>query len=610
MECKKEVEQPKAMLGHDLEETMDTSAPQIGKEKLDQDVSPEVKKSRLDQTEPVTEASADTQLAHSGHKDHSVVECPTNSEQDGQRMPDVHEEQSNVRKQNGNISASILLVEAKGMEQLDSSAPKGNNLQKPGKGAELHSSPKQQAKTPKKVLRGRRGDTKTATRPTKQLPSKSAGSNPPPLLFAHSGKPPSKYTPTIVQSFDDYFTQLWHAQRQVLHRLTWGDPVLVHSKQPSGTLDLQRKRKRVESIPGNLETTPKRWPDVGTARSPISGWLLQKSTHQEPSVGGENPVDVQSDFRNAGPFVHARIENTPGRRTLRLKRRPLSCREAEEGEPNISKLSVKGDFSIAERPIEVSRLDVPEAATVEYDLDEMLVSRNDESLQPSCSPKFPPQDTQNDDVVLITQTVACDTHSGTSHRSPNYNSSSSCATECSQNQQYKIQEQHTHTPDSIAGVSAASATPSNEEWITRKSRKPVHPSQNSTKELTRPVLHSSSRKRKRAHFMDESETEPEDDGGQDGHRAKRCSMGHEFQPTHLQRKSITPSNADDSSTEIESGPETLAVLPSSTSRHPQLPPLLFSIGSATRGRRRKREEATPTRKTLDKTAHLQCQAAR
>ena len=60
---------------------------------------------------------------------------------------------------------------------------------------------------------------------------------PPPLLFGVS-------TSVILSSFNNYFSQLAMAQRQVLQRVKWGSPVMYSPKQPMGSIVFRGKRTR------------------------------------------------------------------------------------------------------------------------------------------------------------------------------------------------------------------------------------------------------------------------------------------------------------------------------------------------------------------------------
>ncbi len=67
--------------------------------------------------------------------------------------------------------------------------------------------------------------------------------HPPPVVFAEGKIPPAQYSKVILGSFNSYFSQLAEAQRQVLYRVRWGEPLKCSAKQPGR----KRSSRRMDS---------------------------------------------------------------------------------------------------------------------------------------------------------------------------------------------------------------------------------------------------------------------------------------------------------------------------------------------------------------------------
>ena len=77
-----------------------------------------------------------------------------------------------------------------------------------------------------------------------QPKTKTPSPSPLPRLFAPDGVSPGEYTPVIIRFFDGYGKHLQVAQRQVLQRVPWGEPVTAGRNQPDNSLDAQLSQRR------------------------------------------------------------------------------------------------------------------------------------------------------------------------------------------------------------------------------------------------------------------------------------------------------------------------------------------------------------------------------
>ena len=158
-------------------------------------------------------------------------------------------------------------------------------------------------------------------------------SNPPPPLYTPIGTLPATYSPRILQCFDDYNAQLLNAQRQALHRVRWGRPVISHSKQSSTALDFKPKQRSTRGSKAKHANTGYSL-DLSTARveSPMTSRASKKTTPSSTSKSSPHlmstPIvhkDNPSDSRLQEP-----LKATPSRQRSSLGRNILSETEKSE----------------------------------------------------------------------------------------------------------------------------------------------------------------------------------------------------------------------------------------------------------------------------------------
>ncbi len=69
-----------------------------------------------------------------------------------------------------------------------------------------------------------------------------------PPMYCPPGSSPSEYTPIIIQRLNSYLSQLQAAQRKVLTRLKWGEPVKMGSSQQFLFSSTRRRTRRSKDI--------------------------------------------------------------------------------------------------------------------------------------------------------------------------------------------------------------------------------------------------------------------------------------------------------------------------------------------------------------------------
>ena len=174
----------------------------------------------------------------------------------------------------------------------------------------------------------------TTLRKVKKVTStQSTRSNPPPPLYSPIGTLPVAYSPRILQCFDDYNAQLLNAQRQALHRVRWGKPVISHSKQSSTALDFKAKRRSTRGSKARHANTGYSL-DLSTAKaeSPMLSRASQKTT--PPSNSKSSPHPVSTPIVNKDNPLDSRLQKplkaTPSRQRLSLGRNILRKNEKSQ----------------------------------------------------------------------------------------------------------------------------------------------------------------------------------------------------------------------------------------------------------------------------------------
>lgn len=151
---------------------------------------------------------------------------------------------------------------------------------------------------------------------------KNHSRNNPPCLYAPPGVVPSEYTPQIIQCFDDYISQLRHAQSEVLDRIRWGKPVKAHSKQKSHTLEF---KPTVSRSPGIVGSTGSGFQgnrhQAYISRSERAARRSAKKDGVDPSEVEQGELQIKDVSWN--PKSRTASSSTPTKGSLSAKRKVL-----------------------------------------------------------------------------------------------------------------------------------------------------------------------------------------------------------------------------------------------------------------------------------------------
>ena len=457
---------------------------------------------------------------------------------------------------------------------------------------------------PKRLSMGMKVKTNVAST---RMPSRVVARSRPhlkklPALYAPKGVSPSSYTPTILQRLDDYFSQLSNAQGQVLLRLKWGPPVVAHSKQSSNTLDFPRKKKACASVPGSnlyLSTATKvTSTEVPSHSTSTTGWIVRKSPRKASKMVTDDCRQTETDDPDV-PEVQAIASYslrepahiTPPRPNLSLKKKQIDKGVASPittdrgGQQQKLDHSKKDHFTaggVTKTSALPQLMKVYELPDSDDDFEDATMIPHAQAHRDSCSPKH----SDNNDLSLLHEWLDSSEKKQQSAHGPDRDSKIIDAGSTATTLGAKTADAKDLEHDSAAMIMAGHSSDSG--WIVRRSKR-----------LSSPTgLNSTTRKRKKARFMDDSDTESQK-SDEDKRRTIRKSMhsdaiiksgscGNRFRDI-----GSTTAKADTYSEDVRG--EILTVSTPSPSPSPPSPPqqpsLLFS--GSTRGRRQKRDGRTP-----------------
>ena len=445
---------------------------------------------------------------------------------------------------------------------------------------------------------------------TQALPTRS---NPPPPLYTPIGTLPETYSPRILQCFDDYNAQLLNAQRQALHRVRWGKPVISHSKQSSTALDFKPKRRSTRGSKAKHANTGYSL-DLSTARieSPMPSRASKKTTPPSTSKSSPHPVstpivheDNPSDSRLQEP-----LKATPSRQRLSLGRNILTETEksdntSEEVQQQLvpSTLRTATNAGVASTALHRS------TSTRVWDL-----SDTDDDFEHLTPPKHQEEETRSTSHVCAQPSPS---PSILSRPRTNDNATRQLTFETSSSKPVfkddQLQHLHSKTRRSVETADHLddTSTPSNKSgnvtppssewgWISRRTGKKSGGSTSSrTREAVKPMLCVTSRRRKRAQILeddDDDDSTDVDDVTDVAEDRRRTKCGGK-QPLSKRRfvASTTHSSEFEDPEHNSAEDDVLQVL-SDHSSDSSIPPF---HAASTRGKRQKRgakQTAIPTDK--------------
>ena len=421
-------------------------------------------------------------------------------------------------------------------------------------------------------------------------------SNPPPPLYSPIGTLPVAYSPHILQCFDDYNAQLLNAQRQALHRIRWGKPVISHSKQSSTALDFKAKRRSTRGSKARHANTGYSL-DLSTAKleSPMLSRASKKTTPPSNSKSSSHPVstpivhkDNPLDSRLQEPLkaTPSRQRSSLGRNILRKSEHDsVSDQTSEEVQQQLgpSTLRTAANAGVAStRVCDLSDTDDDfECPTPPKSQEEETRSTSCMYAHPSTSPSIlsPPRTANNAASQLTFETssskpVSKDDQPQHLHRNARISVETTD----------RLDVADTSMPSSKSG----NITPPSTEkgWISRRTGKKSGGSTPSrTREAVKPMLCVTSRRRKRAQILEDDDDDDSTDVDDVSEDRRRTKCGGK-QPLSKRRSVISKTHSFSfEDTEHNSAEDDVLQLLSDHSSDSSIPP--FHIGS-TRGKRQKR----------------------
>ena len=456
---------------------------------------------------------------------------------------------------------------------------------------------------------------------TQALPTRS---NPPPPLYTPIGTLPETYSPRILQCFDDYNAQLLNAQRQALHRVRWGKPVISHSKQSSTALDFKPKRRSTRGSKAKHANTGYSL-DLSTVRveSPMPSRASKKTTPSSTSKSSPHPVstpivreDNPSDSRLQEP-----LKATPSRQRSLLGRNILNENEhdsvsdhtSEEVQQQLvpSTLRTATNAGVASTALHGS------TSTRVWDL-----SDTDDDFEHLTPPKHQEEETRSTSHVCAQPSPS---PSILSRPRTNDNATRQLTFETSSSKPVfkddQLQHLHSKTRRSVETADHLddTSTPSNKSgnvtppssergWISRRTGKKSGGSTSSrTREAVKPMLCVTSRRRKRAQILedddDDDSTDVDDvtDVAEDRRRTK-CGGKQPLSKRRLVASTTHSSEFEDP--EHNSAEHDVLQVLSDHSSDSSIPPF---HAASTRGKRQKRgakQTTTPTDKPKERLGFI------
>ena len=452
----------------------------------------------------------------------------------------------------------------------------------------------------------------TTLRKVKKVTStQSTRSNPPPPLYSPIGTLPVAYSPRILQCFDDYNAQLLNAQRQALHRVRWGKPVISHSKQSSTALDFKAKRRSTRGSKARHANTGYSL-DLSTAKaeSPMLSRASQKAT--PPSNSKSSPHPVSTPIVNKDNPLDSRLQEplkaTPSRQRLSLGRNILRKNEksqhdsvrdqtSEEVRQQLvpSSLRTAANAGVASTALHGST-SVCDLSDTDDDFECLTPSKPQEEetrstscmhAQPSTSPSIfsPPRTASNVASQLTFETSSSKPVSKDDQPQTLYS-----------NTRISVETaDHLDVADtSMPSSKSSNITPPSSEkgWISRRTGKKSGGSTASrTREAVKPMLCVTSRRRKRAQILedDDDDDSTDVDNVTDVSEDRRRTKCGGKQPLSKRRSVISKTHSSSFEDTEQNSAEDDVLQLSDHSSDSSIPP--FHAGS-TRGKRQKR--AIPT----------------
>ena len=441
-------------------------------------------------------------------------------------------------------------------------------------------------------------------------------SNPPPQLYSPIGTLPVAYSPCILQCFNDYNAQLLNAQRQALHRVRWGKPVISHSKQSSTALDFKAKRRSTRGSKARHANTGYSLDlSISKAESPMLSRASKKTTPLSNRKSSPHPVstpiDNPLDARLQEPLKATPSRQRPslGRNILRKNEKSqhdsVSEQTSEEVQQQLvpSTLRTAADAGVAStalhgstRVCDLSDTDDDfECLTPPKPQEKETISTSCMYAHPSTSPSIlsPPR-TANNAASQLTFKTTSSKPVPKDDQPQQLHSNARISVETAD----RLDVAETSMPSSKSG----NVTPPSSEkgWISRRTGKKSGGSTASrTREAVKPMLCVTSRRRKRAQFLedddDDDSTDVDDvtDVSEDRRRTK-CGGKQVKQPLSKRRSVVSKTHSTSfEDTEHNSAEDDVLQL-SDHSSDSSIPP--FHAGS-TRGKRQKRgtkQMAIPT----------------
>ena len=455
-------------------------------------------------------------------------------------------------------------------------------------------------------------------------------SNPPPPLYTPIGTLPATYSPRILQCFDDYNAQLLNAQRQALHRVRWGRPVISHSKQSSTALDFKPKRRSTRGSKAKHVNTGYSL-DLSTARieSPMTSRASKKTTPSSTSKSSPHlmstPIvheDNPSDSRLQEP-----LKATPSRQRSSLGRNILSETEKSEHDSvsdhtseEVQQQLVPSTLRTAANAGVASIALHGSTGTRIWDL-----SDSDDDFERLTPPKLQEEESRSTSHVCAQPSMS---PSILSRPRTDDNAARQLTFETSSSKPvFKVdrpQDLHSNTRRSVETADHLddTSTPSNKSgnitppssergWISRRTGKKSGGSTSSrTREAVKPMLCVTSRRRKRAQILedddDDDSTDVDDvtDVAEDRRRTK-CGGKQPLSKRRLVASTTHSSEFEDP--EHNSAEDDVLQVLSDHSSDSSIPPF---HAASTRGKRQKRgakQTTIPTDKPKERLGFIAVQ---